>query len=88
MAGSNSKIGVMLAQGLYWVTTAIAIVLVWGFLIFEMTLAARRARVTTTDLMLMGAEAFALAAVVYFAGWGWRWWWTGRTDHFFVKKGK
>lgn len=88
MQQKTSPIGAKLAEGVYWLSTAIALLLVWGFLLFEMMLAARRARVTMTDMMLMGIEAFALAGVVYFAGWGWRWWWTGRTDHFFVKKRK
>ncbi len=75
-----------MAMATYKVSTVIAIALIWIWLVLLVVGLARNAPVTYVDVLTGGAMTFALAGVIYFAGWGWRRYWTGRTDHFFTRK--
>jgi hypothetical protein len=73
----------LLARGMYWFWTLIALVLLgWAGLCIDQAAQTGRWR----DGLLYAAILCAAAAAVYLLGWGWRWLWSGRADHVFGHK--
>lgn len=80
-----NRTNVRMANGVYTISTVLAVGMVWGWLAVQILGMARGARVPATDVMIGAVLTFALAGVVYFAGWAWRRFWTGNRDHFFTR---